>query len=160
METRNALVKLMIAASFAVIIFSACDSNRVYEKNTELPNYVWDKNKKLRFDVNIQDSVSLHSVYINVRNASSYQYSNLFLFVLTRSPKGDILKDTVELTLANEKGQWLGEGLGDIWDIQIPYKTNIRFPVKGIYTFQLEQAMRHEKLPFIMDAGIRVERAN
>lgn len=160
METRNALVKLMIAASFAVIIFSACDSNRVYEKNTELPNYVWDKNNKLRFDVNIQDSVSLHSVYINVRNASSYQYSNLFLFVLTRSPKGDILKDTVELTLANEKGQWLGEGLGDIWDIQIPYKTNIRFPVKGIYTFQLEQAMRHEKLPFIMDAGIRVERAN
>jgi gliding motility-associated lipoprotein GldH len=159
MKTGNVLVKLMLTASFTVALFTACDSNRVYEKNTELPNYVWDKNNKLRFDVNIQDSVSFHNIYINVRNASSYQYSNLFLFVLTRSPKGDVLKDTVELTLANDKGEWLGEGLGDIWDIQIPYKTNIRFPVKGIYTIQLEQGMRHEKLPFIMDAGIRVERA-
>ena len=160
MKTRNVLVKLVIASSFVITLFTSCDSNRVYEKNTELPDYVWDKDNKLRFDVNIQDSVSMHNIYINVRNASSYQYSNLFLFVLSRSPKGDILKDTVELTLANEKGQWLGEGLGDIWDIQIPYKIKIRFPVKGIYTFQLEQAMRHDKLPFIMDAGIRIERAN
>lgn len=161
MKSVRKFLTTAIAASFiAVVVFVACDSSRVYEKNTEIPEYLWDKNNKIRFDVDIQDTVSSHNVYINIRNASNYQYNNLFLFVLTRSPKGDVVKDTVELTLADAKGKWLGEGLGDIWDNQILYKYNVRFPFKGVYTFQLEQAMRHEKLPYIMDAGIRVEKAN
>lgn len=156
------LIKILgktLLASVLVVLYTACDSQRVFEKNTELPDYVWDKNNILKFNVDIQDTISPHNLYINVRNSSSYQYNNLFLFVTTRSPKGAVVKDTVELTLADAKGQWLGKGLGDIWDNQIPYKTNVRFPFKGTYTFELEQAMRNAKLPFIMDAGIRIEKA-
>lgn len=111
----------------------------------------------MKFSVDIQDTISSHNLYINIRNASKYQFNNLFLFVTTRSPKG-LIKDTVELTLADAKGRWLGNGLGDVWDHQIPYKTNVRFPFRGTYTFELEQAMRNTKLPNIMDAGIRIEK--
>ncbi|HEX3008999.1 MAG TPA: gliding motility lipoprotein GldH [Bacteroidales bacterium] len=152
--------KTIATAMLGVLLFTACDNQRVYEKNTELPDYVWDKNNILKFTVDIQDTISSHNVFVNIRNASSYQYNNLFLFVTTRAPKGGILKDTIELTLADDKGRWKGNGLGDIWDNQILYKRNVRFPFKGIYTFELEQAMRNARLPYIMDAGIRIEKAN
>jgi gliding motility-associated lipoprotein GldH len=124
-----------------------------------LPEYIWEKDTVLRFKAEITDTISPYNIYINIRNASSYQFSNLFLFVTTHSPKGGVVKDTIELTLADAKGRWLGNGLGDIWDNQISYKRNVRFPYKGIYIFELQQAMRVMRLPFIMDAGIRIEKA-
>lgn len=154
------LGKTLPVLILAGLILISCDNNRVFEKNVELPDHVWEKSNIIKFDVAIDDTLSSHNLYINVRNASSYQYNNLFLFVTTHSPYGGVVKDTVELTLADAKGRWLGNGLGDIWDNQIPYKTNVRFPFKGTYTIELEQAMRQEKLPFIMDAGIRIEKIN
>lgn len=151
-------VKTILASLLAILLHTACDNQRVFEKNTELPDYIWDKNNVVKFSVDIQDTISSHNLYINVRNASHYQFNNLFLFVTTRAPKGGVVKDTVELTLADAKGRWLGKGLGDIWDNQILYKRNVRFPFKGTYTFELEQAMRNTKLPYVMDAGIRIEK--
>jgi gliding motility-associated lipoprotein GldH len=65
----------------------------------------------------------------------------------------------VQIILADERGKWLGKGLGDIWDYQQLYKENVRFAQKGEYIFEYEQAMRLEKLPFILDVGLRVEKA-
>jgi gliding motility-associated lipoprotein GldH len=141
-----------------LLIICSCDANRVYEKNVTLPEKVWDKENELSFDVEIDDTVSSHNIYVNIRNASHYSYSNLYLFVTTTAPSGAAIRDTFECILADEKGKWLGEGLGDIWDNQIPFKRNVRFPLKGIYRFNLTQAMRQDQLPFIMDAGIRIER--
>jgi gliding motility-associated lipoprotein GldH len=68
------------------------------------------------------------------------------------------VKDTIEVILADNRGKWLGSGLGDIWDLQQIYKENIRFAQQGRYTFEYQQAMRTEKLPFILDVGLRVEK--
>ena len=38
-------------------------------------------------------------------------------------------------------------------------KSNFKFPQTGNYTFMLEQAMRVDPLPQIMDVGIRIEKA-
>lgn len=68
-------------------------------------------------------------------------------------------RDTVELTLADPSGKWLGSGMGDIWDNRVLFKQQFRFPEKGTYIFTLEQAMRIDPLPQIMDVGIRIEKA-
>ncbi|MCC7501022.1 MAG: hypothetical protein IT229_00740, partial [Flavobacteriales bacterium] len=39
------------------------------------------------------------------------------------------------------------------------YQLNRRFPRKGRYTFQLEQAMRIEQLSGVIDVGLSVKRA-
>ncbi len=141
-----------------LILFASCDKNRVFEANTEITKGSWDQNNKVVFDIDIQDTLSWHNIYLNVRNSGSYPFSNLFLFVSTQSPKGNSERDTVECTLADENGKWLGDGIGDLWDNQILFKRKVRFPMKGIYKVQLEQAMRVNPLPFIVDVGIRVEK--
>ena len=138
--------------------FGSCDKSRVYEDNIEIDKGVWDQNKKMVFSIPVDDTLSWHNIYINVRNSGSYPFSNLFLFVNTQSPRGPIESDTVECKLADETGKWLGDGIGDLYDNQILFKQKVRFPVKGIYKIQLEQAMRINPLPAVVDIGVRVEK--
>lgn len=151
--------KLFIVFSLPVILFASCDSSRVYEENKVIENQLWNVNNKISFYVDIQDTLALYNFYVNVRHATDYPYSNLFLFLETRYPKLKISRDTLECILADGNGKWLGDGSGDIWDNQILFKRNFRFPYSGIYTFNLQQAMRLENLPQILDVGIRIEKS-
>lgn len=141
------------------MLLIACDSTRLYEENKEIENNTWYANKPLQFQAQIPDSIQGYNVYINLRNASHYPFSNIFLFLNTTFPDGQIDRDTVEIMLASPDGKWLGDGLGDIWDNRVLFKRNVRFPMKGEYRFEFTQAMRLDPLPGIMDAGIRIERA-
>jgi gliding motility-associated lipoprotein GldH len=145
--------------ALTAVLFSSCDPDRVFEKNIRIPDGIWDRNNLVHFEVVVEDTITPHNLYINVRNAGMYPVSNLYLFVTTTAPSGHMIKDTVQIILADERGKWLGKGLGDIWDYQQLYKENVRFAQKGEYIFEYEQAMRLEKLPFILDVGLRVEKA-
>lgn len=138
---------------------SSCDRSVVYEENVKMPENRWEEANVVHLETEIRDTVSPHNIYINVRNAGGYQFSNLYVFFSTTTPKGSVERDTVELTLADERGKWLGEGMGDIWDNRILFKRDFRFPESGVYKFDLQQAMRLSTLPQIMDAGIRIEKA-
>ncbi len=141
-----------------ILLFSGCDKNRVFEKNEEIHNYVWDVKDVKSFEVIVNDTTTPNNFYVNVRNADGYQYSNLYLFIKTIFPNGKSSRDTLECILANEEGRWLGKGLGDIWDNQIVFKKAKRFPLMGKYTFIIEQAMRQPQLPMVMDVGMRIEK--
>ena len=131
----------------------------VFENNIDIPDYAWDVKNKLSFDVDIEDTVAPHNLYVNVRHASQYPSANLFIFITIKFPNGKLAKDTLECLLADETGKWKGDGMGDIWDDQILWRPNVKFPAKGKYTFEYEQAMRMEQVPFVMDIGLRVEKA-
>jgi len=141
------------------LLFVSCDSKVVFEKNISIPGYKWEINNILRLETEITDTISPHNVYINVRNGSGYEYSNMFLFMTTITPRGEVGRDTLELTLADARGKWLGSGSGDVWDNRILFKRNFKFPEAGLWHFELQQAMRINPLPQVMDAGMRIERA-
>ena len=153
-------VKTLLIPVLLILFLTACDKKVVFEENVKLPENRWEQNNTILLKADIQDTILPHNLYLNVRNAGGYQFSNLFLFFTTQSPSGKRERDTVELTLADPSGKWLGDGSGDIYDNRILFKRNFRFPEKGVYQFRLEQAMRVDPLPQIMDAGIRIERAS
>lgn len=142
-----------------LLLLSACDSGRIFEQNTTIPESGWDSSNVVKFNVDIKDPAAATNFYVNVRNADGYPYSNLFLFIKTKFPNGKQATDTLECILADEKGKWIGKGLGDIYDNQIPFKRNVRFPMAGVYTFEIEQGMRSRNIPLIMDVGLRIEKA-
>ena len=155
----NKILSFLVIA-FVVTALAGCDPSRVFEENKKIDKNEWDQKASLVFRVPIADTSSVYNVFINVRNAGFYRFSNLYLFINTGFPGGQIQRDTLECILAAPDGQWMGEGLGDIWDNRIMFKQNVRFPQTGEYTFELIQAMRINPLPGIMDAGIRIEKAS
>jgi len=142
----------------SLFYFAGCDSKRLYEENKQIPKRVWNNKNLVHFTVDITDTISLHNVYINIRNAGDYAYSNLFMFLRTAYPGGKVSCDTVECILADIGGRWLGKGSGDVWDNQILFKSGVRFTKTGIYTFSYEQAMRVEDISMITDVGLRIEK--
>jgi gliding motility-associated lipoprotein GldH len=140
-----------------VFILLSCNKKPAYEEFISLPG-TWSSNNVLHFNVNITDTVESQNVFISVRNTGKYEFSNLYLFVTANSPNGTALRDTVEIILADEHGKWLGKGAASVFTCYYPYKNNIRFPLRGIYTFDIEQAMWIKDLKNISDIGLRIEK--
>ena len=142
---------------------SACDSAKVFEENIALEKHIWKLENHLQFHTEIEDTLIEMNIIVNIRHTARYPFSNLWLFVNTTNPQGAQSNDTLECVLAAQDGRWLGSGLGDIWDIQIPLKTQ-SFTSSGEYVFDIEQAMRYgnkariEQLPEIMSVGLRIEK--
>ncbi len=142
----------------AVFLFS-CNSQIVYSKYQTFKNGEWESKNKAVFDLEITDTQTLNNISLMVRHGDEYPYSNLFLFVSTHYPDGKILTDTMEVMMANEKGEWQGGGVGNLYDFKVPIKKNVRFPLAGKYKFTFEQGMRVNPLPMVMDFGFEIEKS-
>ncbi len=151
-------VKNILFCFISLLLIYSCDKTRLYEEYKEIPKYIWNYNYKPQFEFSIDDTTIPYNIYVNVRNSSNYTYQNLFIFLNIRYPDGKYSRDTIELLLADEKGNWLGEGLGGIWDNRFLIKKGLFFKQKGKYIFEYEQGMRENNLPYIMDVGLRVEK--
>ena len=141
-----------------MIVISSCNSPVVYDKTKDVGDG-WTASEKVSFLVNVTDSLSPFNFYINVRNSTDYNYSNLFFFIKTIFPDGRYAMDTVNLWLADPKGNWLGSGIGKFRDNNILFKKHGRFPMNGEYRFEFEQAMRKVQLKGITSIGIRIEKS-
>ncbi len=157
----NKITVKQIAFLFMVsaLFFTSCDGKRIFEKNIEIPETGWKTDNILKFDVDIKDPSLPTNFFVNVRNADGYPYQNLYLFIKTKFPNGKMSNDTLDCILSDEKGKWLGSGMGDIYDNQILFKRNVRFPVAGTYSFEIQHGMRADIVPLIMDVGLRIAKA-
>jgi gliding motility-associated lipoprotein GldH len=150
--------KALFLFMLLTLALSACDRNRLYEEHVALAKGVWNVRQPLTFDADIADRNSKYTVYLNVRNGNEYPYSNLYLFMKTEFPDGKIARDTIELTLADYDGRWLGSGMGSVKFSRFLFRKDVRFPQTGSYHFILEQGMRVTDLPGIFDIGLRIEK--
>jgi gliding motility-associated lipoprotein GldH len=148
--------RMIVLICIVGLIMVSCKSSALYDDNKSLEGNVWKADNILRFEVGLQDTASICKFYLNVRNTTTYRYSNLFLFINTTFPDGKEARDTVECLLADVSGKWLGKGISNVRDNQILLRRGIRFPQQGMYIFEIEQAMREDELQGIMDVGLRI----
>lgn len=150
---------------FAVCIFlfvASCHEGPVFDEVQNIPGRAWDADKPVSFVVQVNDTTMAYDLMVLLRNTNQYSYSNFWLFIETTAPSGVSLRDTFEIQLAGPDGHWLGKGLGSMNTLLVPYKVNIRFPYRGIYTFKMIQAMRDEdklgnrRVKGISDIGLRI----
>ena len=150
----------LLFAGFVLLL--SCNRNSVFSDYRTLKGSEWHQDSILTFDMTVPDSTKIYNLFLDVRNEGRYPYSNLWLFVKIIPPKGKVVNDTIELTLANPEGKWLGYGLGDLYDMKYPYKQTTFFPNAGYYRFEVRQGMRTEDgvLKGIHDFGITLDRSN
>jgi gliding motility-associated lipoprotein GldH len=145
----------LIALIFCVLL-SSCNSKVVYTNTQAMKGETWKLTDTPVFEVPISDTLTSNNVVFTVRNGSSFPFRNIYLFVSTTSPDGKTITDTLQYNLADEKGKWYGKGFGDIHELNLPYKSNVYFPRKGIYVFKIQHGMRMENLKGIYDFGLKI----
>ena len=151
-------VKPAITAFLSLVLFLASCTSSDFNKRNVIPDAEWAQENRVCFDVPIDDTINGYVFGIELRHLENYRYSNLFVFLHTTFPNGNITHDTIECTLATPEGRWIGKGSGSMRDLRIPLNEALRFPITGTYHFEIEQAMRGPVLRGITDIGIFVER--
>jgi gliding motility-associated lipoprotein GldH len=152
----NRLSFIFILIFFLLIV--SCNSKVVYTNSEAMPQEIWKLMDVATFKVPITDTLTSNNVIFTIRNGSSFPFRNIFLFVSTTSPDGKKITDTLQYNLADEKGKWYGRGFGDIHELNLPYKSNVYFPLKGTYEFKIQHGMRVENLKGVYDFGLRIEK--
>lgn len=149
-----------------IVSLSACDKKYVFDQYKTFPNQ-WNKDSVAVFEVQPPDSIAKYNMFIHIRNTDSYAFSNIFLIADMRFPNGKVIKDTLAYEMAYPDGRWMGTGLGEIKASKLWYKENVSFDEKGVYRFQIRQAMRKngeregiKNLRGITEVGLRIEKSN
>ena len=142
----------------SLVLLSSCNSNVVFTDSLEMPGRTWKLLDIPAFKIPVTDTLNSNNVFFTIRTGSSYPFRNIYLFVTTTSPDKKSITDTLQYNLADEKGKWYGKGFGDIHELNLPYKTNVYFPLKGSYQFKIQHGMRVEDLKGVYDFGLRIEK--
>jgi gliding motility-associated lipoprotein GldH len=150
--------RLLILVWLPLILFSSCNTDVVFSGTEEMEKNTWNLMNVLNFNVEAKDTASSNNVTFTIRTGSDYPFRNIYLFVTTISPEGKTIGDTLNFYLADERGNWLGKGVGDVRSLNLPYKSNVYFPVAGTYRFSVRHGMRTEELSGVYDFGLRVEK--
>lgn len=140
--------------------FLSCGNSAMYDRVVDMPGEQWNRDSVLTFEVPVTDTTNSYDILFCNRITGQYPYSNMFLFITIIAPDRTHQTDTLECLLADKRGKWLGKGFGNVWTNSVTYKRNIIFPESGTYTFYIEQAMRIENLQHVLDAGLKIEKAN
>jgi len=162
MKTSKINYIVFVFVAFSII---SCDSKREYDSFVSVQNGSWEHSNVILFNFNVNDTINKKNLFLNVRNNQNYNFSNLFLITSLNFPNGKKIVDTLEYTMADNSGHFLGKGITAIKESKLFYKENVVFPVSGEYTISITQAMRKngeingiESLKGITEVGFRIEK--
>ncbi len=141
-------------------IITACNSNNILTSQYQsLPISGWQADSVLNFPFVVNDSLAHYDVLLSVRHTDDYPYQNIWLFTNVYLDSVCVMTDTLEYYLANQRGQWLGNGFGRLREMPMLYLSNTQFAACGNYRIEVRQGMREEVLRGINDFGVIIENA-
>ncbi|MBQ4206491.1 MAG: gliding motility lipoprotein GldH [Bacteroidales bacterium] len=151
-------MKKILYILFLAILLVSCGNDKLFNDSVVIPEAKWDNRMLPFFDLTVNDTLSDYAFYLNIRHLENYRYSNLYVFLHTEFPNGNITHDTIECTFARPDGSWMSKGSGTIRSAKILLNPALRFPLTGVYHFEIEQAMRDDVLKGITDIGLSFEK--
>lgn len=158
---------LYLALSLLLCLFISCKhDNKVIFDEYQPTKGNWEKNDVKTFVWDVQDTLTSHNLFMNVRVNNEYPYSNMFVIFKIYKPSTAIVIDTIQFQMADPNGVLLGNGFSDVKESKLWLKQNYTFDETGKYKVTLEQAVRAlgdvEGVPAlegVSEVGFRIEKA-
>ena len=142
-----------------LLAFNSCTHNKIFEKYVKLENNRWKRDKIIKFEVPVEDTLSLYDVTIAIRHSTYYAYTNIRVSMAITYPSGDMRAKEYNISIRNTDGSFKGDGAGDLWDITYPALQGASFPFKGTYVFEVQNVMPLMETPDILDVGLIVRKS-
>ena len=123
-----------------LLILIGCGDNSIVNQSYEFDNETWQKKNRPQFSVDIKDTTKLYDFVFIIRTNTSYAYSNMWLYLHSKAPKGKPSKEALQVKIADESGRWIGNKTSRTFDNSFSNVANSRlneyFPAKGILRFE------------------------
>jgi gliding motility-associated lipoprotein GldH len=133
-----------------------------YQKQVPIPGAAWSYAFQPTFKVQIDDTASRYQLYLLLRHDEAYPNANIWFRIKVKAPGDTTYTDgaRIEKTLADPEGKWLARGMSGIWEHKIPLAASEGpdFKQMGMYEIKVEQVMRRNPLPSVLNIGLIVEK--
>lgn len=141
------------------VVFS-CNKNKVFSKRQEIENYVWDKDQPVDFEVDIEDTSSSYQINLLLTHAIFYQFDKLQMVLEMTNTIGETVSLPLVIPVRDKNKEFLGEGLGDIYDLETTILTRFKFPDQGKFLFAIRPDMPGERTMGVMSIGLQIIKEN
>jgi len=141
------------------VVFFSCRGNSHYYHSETIPSKGWDLNETLYFQDSLRDDVPEKMHFeVNLRHTNMYPYQNLWMYIRTRTSDGTNRLDSINWTLSEPSGRWLGSGWGSLYslsqrlpDLSIKKTVGTRW-----FSIEVQHGLQDQTLPGIEDVGIHL----
>lgn len=140
-----------------LLLFTSCGKPPYYEKIYSFENRLWTQDVKLSYPVEITNIESEYNFTLSLRVSTDYKYNNLWVFLKTISPDGTEAREPFEIKITNPDGTWVGNRTGSVVETSLTFEKR-KLPLKGKYTFILEQGITNSTIDNVLDLGFKVEK--
>ena len=137
------------------LISVSCGAFWTYRSLVEFKGFEWQKENELQFDFAIEQEQK-SDVMLLFRHVHGFPFPDIFVEVSLDGPEVSSV-DTVELNIIGDDREYLGEGSGDIWDVQKTIYPDIILK-PGDYHISVRHIMEREKLDLVMEVGVEVSK--
>lgn len=152
----------LVIVLLSCLLLGSCVSSPYFQREEAIPQNAWQYDFKPTFKFDISDTTALYNLYFLINHTEAYPFSNIWVWIYTKEPGDSTFKKSrIEIPLAESNGKWMGRGMGELWQQEMPITRNddpMVFNKKGTYEIRFEQNMRVNPLPEVLHVGLRVEK--
>jgi gliding motility-associated lipoprotein GldH len=145
----------MISIIFVLFLFG-CDTNTIYREYNSFDDVSWNRLDILNFEIPVEKNVPLE-FYFTLRHHTDFPYSFIDINITLYTPDGEMRSRDYHYGLKGTDFNWKGEGMGELWDVELPIRKGMSFKKSGICKIRVENRMNKIETPGIVEAGIIVK---
>lgn len=142
----------------SIVLLTSCGDKPYFDEAYSFEENVWSETDTAHFEINVNDTIQPFNFIMTLRTTTQYQYSNIWVYVISEAPDGTKSKVAQRIPLAHPDGSWIGRVSGTIVESKLRFDSK-PFPMKGDYSFKIVNASNYEKIDEVLDISLRVEKA-
>lgn len=154
-------MKLRFLTALGTFLFlMSCDKTSVYSKmDNTFENNRWASENAKTHEFTIEDDSKMYNLNLKFSHVYDYEFESVPLNIQITSPDGKEEQIPFDLKIKDASGKQLAECSGDICDLTVPLKENIKLQ-KGTYKITLATTFKGPYLPNVLGVGLEVKTVN
>lgn len=154
---KSKAVTYLSLAVVSILALTSCGDQAYYDEAYSFEDNSWADKDTAHFEINVDDTIQPFNFIMTLRTSTQYQYSNIWVYVISEAPDGSKSKVAQRIPLARPDGSWIGRVSGTIVESRLKFDSK-PFPIKGKYTFDIVNATQQEEIEEVLDISLRVEK--
>lgn len=140
------------------MLLPGCRESAVFREYVKMEHINWERFNILEFEVPVKNGDQL-DFYLSLRHHTDFPYDNLYVNITFYSPDGEMRSRDYEFSLRDENGNWLADGMGELWDIVLPLRKGMPFYQDGVCRIRVENKYPKYNTPGIIEVGLIAKRS-
>jgi len=144
----------------SLLILFSCTPGTVYEKHVKMDNLAWNRFNTINFDFNIKETAPAYDLYVAIRHITDIPYPEIDISAYLITPFGETRSRELTVRLKDREGNNLGDGLGELWDVEVLVWEGLDFKEPGNYKVEVSSAMQQLDVIGVLEVGLVVRKNN